>query len=271
MARPKTKVDLKTRSLVDLGLTENEAVLYALMLEREPTTVQELGIQSPLPRTLLYHVLNQLARRGLVATKKDGWRTVYVALDPENLYDLLAEKEKELQRQGEVIRGVIPQFKQSYLLAGNRPTVRTFEGVDGLEKALESTLISGTKEIFAFENLTERKSGFETHATYERRRAQRKVQKNVVFFENSQALKALIGKGYNDYTQYRGVQGGAVKPFTADVMLFSGKVLYMTSYGEHEPIVILIEDQALYEMQKNLFDTLWSTGTDRTLYYAEKQ
>jgi sugar-specific transcriptional regulator TrmB len=217
----------------------------------------------------LYHVLGQLEARGLVTTKKDAWRTSYVAEDPENLYDLLAHKEQVVARQTETLRALIPQLKQNYLLAGRRPSVRVFEGVDEFEKALDDVLVSGTKDIFAFEHMVEHKPGLESRAAHERRRVLRKVQKNVLFFENEKALDVLKGRTYNDYTIYRGTSGGVVKAFDTDVLLYNGKILYITGYGVHEPIAVLIEDASLYQMQKNLFDSLWNTSTDRTLFYAE--
>lgn len=271
MARPKPKGDLTARALEDLGLTENEAVLYSLMLTRPPSTVRELGTISPFPRTLLYHVLGQLETRGLVATKKETWRTVYIAEDPENLYDLLTRKEQETERQNEAIRTIIPRLKQHYLLAGKRPSVRVFEGVDEFEKALDDSLISGAKEILAFEHLADRKPGLESRAAYERRRVLRKVQMNVLFFENEKALKIVADRAYNDYTSYRGVSDRAIKPFDTDMLLYNGKILYITGYGVHEPVAILIEDAALYHMQKCLFESLWRGGKDRTLLYTESK
>ncbi|MEK7063396.1 MAG: helix-turn-helix domain-containing protein [Patescibacteria group bacterium] len=269
MARPKTKPDLQIRTLQDLGLSENEATLYALMLTRPPSTVRELGVQSPFPRTLLYHVLNQLTTRGLVSSKKDAWRTTYIAEDPENLYDLLSHKQQEVERQSEAIRAVIPQLKQNYLLAGQRPSVRMFEGVEEFDKALDDSLISGTKEIYAFEHMAGHKPALESRAAHERRRVLRKVQKKVLFFESLETLKLVAGRAYNDYTTYHGIPEGALVPFEIDVLLYNGKILYMTSYGKHEPIAILIEDKALYEMQKSLFDSLLRTSVDRTLYYTQ--
>ena len=63
---------------------------------------------------------------------------------------------------------------------------------------------------------------------------------------------------------------GSVAPFSADVTLYDGKLLYTSYYDEREPTAILVEDRALYEMQKNLFDTLWQQGKDRTLAFTEK-
>ena len=97
MAKQKSKKDTATRTLQELDLSENEAVLYAQMLSHPRGTVQELGTRAPFPRTMLYYVLKQLMQRGLVSAKKEKWRTVYIAEDPERLYDLLSHKEREFE------------------------------------------------------------------------------------------------------------------------------------------------------------------------------
>ncbi len=84
--------------LEKLGLGENEALLYSIMLRHPKSTVQELATRSPFPRTMLYYVLNQLIQEGLVSTSKDKWRTLYIAENPERLYELLARKEKEIAK-----------------------------------------------------------------------------------------------------------------------------------------------------------------------------
>src|SRR6185503_16684782 len=110
MAKQKPKRDIATRTLQELDMSENEAVLYAQMLNRPESTVQQLIARSPFPRTMLYYVLKQLQRRGLVSGKKLGWRTVYVAEDPERLHDLLDKKEREFERETGAVRELIPRL-----------------------------------------------------------------------------------------------------------------------------------------------------------------
>lgn len=270
MAKPKPKRDTATRTLQELDLGENEAVLYSQMLSYPRSTVQELGSRAPFPRTMLYYVLKQLIQRGLVSARKEGWRTVYLAEDPERLYDLLSDKEREFEREKGMIRELIPRLKNRYHLAGKRPNVRTFEGVEEYQKALEDIIISKPKEIFAYEALVGKKPALEIRDAHERKRITRKIQKKVLFFERGEAMQLLKDRRYDDFTQFRSIKEGSIAPFTVDLTLYDGKLLYTSYYDEYEPTAILVEDRALYEMQKNLFETLWKQGKDRTLAYTEK-
>jgi sugar-specific transcriptional regulator TrmB len=270
MAREKPKGNSIAKTLQELNLSENEAVLYTLMLSRPSSTAQELGTYTPFPRTMLYYVLKQLMQRGLVSAKKEKWRTVYIAEDPERLYGLLANKQQEFEREAGRVRELIPQLKNQYRLAGKRPTVRTFEGLEEYQKALEDIIVSQPKAMYSYETFVEKKPALEIRESHERRRIARKIQKNVLFFERENALRLIKALTYNDFTQFRSIKEGAVVSFDAELTLYDGKLLYTSYYDEHEPTAVLVEDRALYTMQKNLFDALWKQGKDRTLAFTEK-
>ena len=270
MSRDDARKEGATRVLQQLDLSENEAVLYSRMLNWPQSTVQELGTRTPFPRTMLYYVLKQLMRRGLVSARREKRRTVYIAEDPERLYDLLAEKERELARETSAVRELIPWLKHRYHLAGERPNVRTFEGMEEYPKALEDSIISHPREILAYETFGTKKPALQTRDEHDRRRIARKIQKKILFFEDVGALHFVKSRAYDDFTQFRSVQEGSVAPFGVDLLLYSGKLLYTSYYHEHEPTAVLIEDRVLYEMQKNLFDSLWKEARDRTLAFTER-
>ncbi|MEK7530337.1 MAG: helix-turn-helix domain-containing protein [Patescibacteria group bacterium] len=265
MARQKQKMDIMTTTLRGLDLGENEALLYGLMLGHPQSTVAELGTRAPYPRTMLYYVLKLLMQRGLVSAKKDAWRTVYVAEDPEHLYDLVSKKEREFERDMRGIRELIPRLKNQYRLAGIRTSVRAFEGAGEYAKALADIIVSKPKEIYSYEVLTGKKPAVETRHAHDARRITHKIKKNILFFNHPDALRSIRDRRYDDYTQFRALQEKLVVPFSVDLTLYEGKLLYTTHYDAHEPTATLIEDHALYEMQKNIFDTLWKTGKDYTL------
>ena len=92
----------------------------------------------------------------------------------------------------------------------------------------------------------------------------KKIQKNVLFFENKESAQYLSKRKYDDFTKFRNTEERTVKHFNVDLMLYDGKILY-TSYDEREPTAILIEDKALYTMQQNLFLSIWPKAKDKAL------
>ena len=252
-----------------LGLSENESVLYQLMLQYSRSTVQELNLHSPFPRTLLYYVLKQLVRRGLVSEQKTKRRTIYTAENPQKLYELLTQKNRVVEREHALIRNLIPQLKHQYQLAGKRPVVRAFDGSLEYEKALEDCIVTSPKEIYSYERLGTVRPALETREIFDKKRIARKIPKKVLFFDTEAAMTELKKRKYDDFTQFRSFTS-AIGKFDTDMLLFGGKVLYTSSTDEREPSAILIEDNGLYEMQKSLFLVLWKEGRDRTLAFTEK-
>jgi len=269
MADAKSRPNGSMRILQELGLSGNEAILYTLMLEHPRSAVRELGVRTPFPRTLLYHVLNQLIRRGLVTAKKAKGRTVYLAESPDKLYEMLADKEREFARESASIRTLIPRLKRNYRLAGKRPVVRTFDGIEEYQKALDDIILTSPKEICSYEMLGGKRPALEAREEHERLRVARKIPKKVLFFDDDAATAELKKRRYDDFTQFRAARGSIAR-FGTDVILYDGKLLYTSTADGREPTVVLVEDQALYDMQKKLFDSLWKQGKDRTLAFTEK-
>lgn len=250
-------------TLRKLGLGENEAQLYFLMLRYPRSTVQELQVRSPFPRTMLYYVLNRLMQIELVSTIKEEWRTVYVAESPERLYDLLAQKEQEFIKDTQAVRELIPTLKEKYRLAGERPGVRLMEGIEGYKKALDDVLISKPTMMYAYADLAHKKPGVEIRETFEQKRAGKKISKRVLAFDSVAARDELKKYRYNDVTQFRFIRH-KLAAFAVDMQLYDDKILY-TTYVEREPVAMLIEDKMLFDMQKKMFDLVWAQAEDATL------
>lgn len=257
-------VNHTVETLQKLGLAENEALLYSLMVKYPRSTVQQLQTRTPFPRTMLYHVLDQLIKKNLVSTTKDSWRTTYIAENPARLYDILAQRQQEFHEQTQTVRELIPELKQAYLLAGSRPDVRVLDGIKGYGKALEDILATRPSTVYRYRpETTQKRSGIETREAFEGKRIRKKIVAHELLFDSRSARTELSTRAYDDYTQFR-VITAQLQPFQADLTLYSGKLLYIT-YSNSEPTATIIEDKNLFTMQQQLFALLWATGKDITI------
>ena len=210
---------------------------------------------------MLYYVLNKLIEQGLVSSAKSAAKTTYAAESPDRLYDLLAKREEEFAAQAKTLRELVPTLKQKHRLAGKRPDVRIFEGMDAYKKALEEILISKPVEILAFGDPDLRQvPGLEARETFEGCRRAKKILKKVILPASPKTRKMLSVRPYDDFTQFRFTDDDPA----VDLLLFDGKLLY-TTYADREPMAILIEDEALCTMQKQFFHERWERSDDATL------
>ena len=108
------------RALLAMGLDEKEARLYALLVERGPSTVGALAPAAGLSRTKAYGVLDGMVVQGLATMAADRPRT-YAAADPDRL---VRRRSHDLGTAARVIRsrlvplfgGRVPEADQSSLL-----------------------------------------------------------------------------------------------------------------------------------------------------------
>ncbi|MBU4331896.1 helix-turn-helix domain-containing protein [Patescibacteria group bacterium] len=82
-------------TLKNLGLNQNEAEIYEILLELGPSTLQVLkGKKTDLSRGNIYNTFYSLRNKGLVVELKHKKKTIFQAETPDKLMDLLVRKEE---------------------------------------------------------------------------------------------------------------------------------------------------------------------------------
>jgi sugar-specific transcriptional regulator TrmB len=71
--------------LKGLGLTEYEGKAYLTLLKESPSTAYELGRNSGIPTSKIYHVLEKLSGKGIVSVVDDGKIKRYIPMNPDDL------------------------------------------------------------------------------------------------------------------------------------------------------------------------------------------
>lgn len=249
------------KALEHLGLGENEAILYNVLLKHGESTVQELQKFSPFPRTMIYYVLSNLMQRDLVSFIKKTRRTVYIAEDPEKLYDLLHEKEKEFEKNKILLQESIPELKNQFRLSQHRPGVRVFEGIEGYRESLEDCLHSRAERVYSYVHISDKKKpGVEVREEMRLQRSAWGIEEHILLFDTPQA-REFVQKNKPIQTIHCRLISQKLEAFDTDVSLYKNKMMY-TSYDGREPVILLTEDKHLFEMQKNIFTLLWKMGTE---------
>lgn len=134
--------------LARIGLSRDETWTYLALLEGGPQGAADLLKRDiPMKRGLLYKVLDRLIERGLVTEQKRKTPTQFVAQPPDMLVALMEDREVEIRHTRETLAAALPSLKAKYNLSTERPTIRFFEGVEGLRKMYEDKLESSAKEL----------------------------------------------------------------------------------------------------------------------------
>ena len=132
--------------LESLGLSEKEVAVYLAALELGHATVSHIARRTGVNRTTAYAVLDSLSAKGLVSVSGKEPKEEYVAESPEKLVtflkDKLAETEErkgKIQNKIKATEELLPRLKALHKV-GDRPSVRFFDGKDGLKFVFDDTL-----------------------------------------------------------------------------------------------------------------------------------
>jgi predicted transcriptional regulator len=133
---------METNKLISLGLTEAESLIYYSVLKLGNCTVKKIAKECGFHRTNIYDVLEQLKEKGLITFFKEGKTTMYGASDPNNLYELLREKEESLNT-------IFPGLKELYEKTSDEIQVEVYKGVEGMKSAWRDMIKEG-KPLYGF-------------------------------------------------------------------------------------------------------------------------
>ena len=243
---------------MELGLGQNEAILYEILLKNPDATIPLLTKTSQFTRTMLYYILGHLSNLELVNTKKIGKKTVYTVAPPEKLEEFLADQEKELSRQKNTLKRVMGDLGSIYRLAHNKHGVRFFEGIDGIRKALKDCL-SAKETVYTFsdsESLD--KYAREVNEEHIKDRIKFNIKKYILVIDSpfTRSREYKRKKENEGLTQVKFLPK-SIPPFHTSVQIYDNKVTFLT-LREKNIIGFILTDPDIYLFQKNLFELLWN-------------
>jgi HTH-type transcriptional regulator, sugar sensing transcriptional regulator len=114
------------QNLINLGLSENEAMLYLSGLNLGQTTILDLSKNSGLKRSTIYGVIETLKQKNLCYEIMDGWKKSFAMREPSQLATILDQKKLELQK-------ILPEFEAIVNLGQSNSGVEFHKGLSGIK------------------------------------------------------------------------------------------------------------------------------------------
>lgn len=125
--------------LATIGLTDTETAIYQAGLGFPSISVQELGRQTRIKRPTIYHALETLGQKGLVAKRGTAARLQFVMSPPERLRHLVDQKIASLEKQKAALDAVLPLLAKRGVPA-DRVAASQFDGIEGVKAVVEEAL-----------------------------------------------------------------------------------------------------------------------------------
>ncbi len=236
---------MKEEILGEIGFSKNEAKVYLALVEIGSATTGEIAKKSGVHRTNVYDALEGLTRKGAVAYFLKNNIKYHEAVSPDNLMNLLKEKEWALQ-------SIMPQLKLTHQFVNIKTDAYVYEGTKPIKNILNSFL-QKKKQIMVFGVPKEAPKTFRPFLKlYHKRKAVLKIpMRHIYNYEGKERVKALNKMPYNE-AKY--LPQGFETPSSTHVC---GDEVVMIIWGE--PILtIQIRNQEMANSYKNYFELLWN-------------
>lgn len=239
---------MKTTSvLTNSGLTARQAKVYLACLESGVCSIQELSKKLQIARSSCEATLEQLQKKGFISSYKHKTVRRYSPEDPRNLVRVAEEKARSFRES-------LPQLLGSFLKNKTIPTVRMYEGKDGMNIVLEEILTEADM-LYGFGSVDDLYQTLgDTFPSFTKRRIQKKIPVKIVLKDTPKArIRQKLGP--QELREVRLIRD--VGDFTNLFFMWKSKIA-LFSFGT-ETIVVLLESRDLAIGQKAMFDFIWKT------------
>ncbi len=245
-----------TERLIRLGLSEKEASVYLAMLELGPTGVGEISDKAQVNRSTTYLTIEGLKKRGLISSVDDGKRIIFSPESPSRLEAILHQEREDVERKHGSLVEAMPYFMGLFNSIQGKPSVRYFEGDDGIMAARE-ILMHTDGEYRSFTAVDEGTLQMANIGADQRLRMSRRVKGKLLF-----SVKPGCQPPSCDLRSWQ------VKEIPFDRAPFTGEINIVGSVVTafvvtSQPIAFVVENPEMAGLFRALFDAAWLQGMEK--------
>ena len=242
-------------SLKKLGLTSDQAKIYETLVGATILRARLVALQSGVSRELCYVVLGQLEDLGLVEKSSQGKISLFRALHPRNIKKILEDKQEKVLTAEQSYQEIITKMVSDFNISHQRPFIRFYEGLEGLEKTYGHILrhaktVRVMRSLYDYEN-----QDIRLMVTEQIKKQSQKGIKSYVLTPHLDHMKS--GKlTYNpEKNVVRKLVPKEVLSLPAQILIYNNTVS-ITSM-KSEIITTIIENEDIAKTFLTLFNYMW--------------
>ncbi len=241
---------MKISDLEQFGLSEKEAMVYLAALELGSDTVQQISKKAKLKRPTTYVIINSLIEKGLISSYYEGKKQYFVAENPERLSKFLESQKRKLEEKKQDLEKLLPELKSFFNRAKEKPTVRFYEGKEGLLTMSEELLESKEKEalmIYSYD-LVQKVFKESERDPARQKRKEKDIKVKSIYTSKEKRLPDT------EYSIRKKIPANKF-PITCDIAIFGNKVRIASLKDKLSGIII--KDKNIAETLRSLFSLAW--------------
>lgn len=240
--------------LLDAGLSDKEAKVYLVLLEKGTLSAPEIVKASGLKKGITYTILHKLALEELVVQFERDKKLHYQPSDPTKLKAMVERRKKAMDEVAKRIDSSLPALTSSYKLAVGKPTIQYYEGEEGIKAVFEN--IYGKKEkdpnVYGCVDLEKANTVFPSYII--NKLIPKRIRNKIVahtFIANSPLAQEIANKDAQELRQSV-LLDKTIYPLPAEIDVYEDKVA-MLSFERNQFIGILITNQAFADSLRSIF------------------
>lgn len=241
-------IQIITKTLTDLGFSDNEVQVYLATLSLGETTVLQIARVTDIKRTTVYHTLEILKQKGLVAVQTRGFKNLIVPEDPERLQEFIESRTKTFQ-------SILPDLVSVFRTKNKKGSIREYVGLQAIKKIYEDLLkelkphddycvLSNQQEWYSLDK--------EFFQKFIEKRSQYSINIRLLLIDSPTARKAQkFQKNYNQTVK--------ILPKSTNLSINLVVTPYRVIIHKlNQPIsALVITDPAIIQMHKESFEIMW--------------
>lgn len=242
------------KQLLNFGLSEKEIKIYLALLELETASVSAVARHSGVNRSSAYVVLERLMEKGLAGISGGKVIRHYIAASPETLLHSAKVSAKKQEEAKTGIESILPELKALHKGNRHRPTVKIFEGEEGLREVYLDLFTSKAKEIRTFANpLNIFKKVPDFSEWFDKKRGKEKIKMLVINPGTKEVLELYKINPPKPPVEALLIPEEKFK-FSSDLGIYGDKITLISTIDD---FAITIESKEFADILKNSFDLAW--------------
>ncbi len=228
-------------SLVDFGLTPNEAKIYLALIDLGPSLAGKISRKTGIHRRNVYDSIERLIQKGLIGYIKVNNHNLFQASNPNKFLDIIKEREN-------LIFPIVSELTSKYNMTLDKEETNFFKGKDGLRSVLEDQL--NYREILILGANPKAGEVMQFYFNwYNKTRMKKRIHLKIITHERwFQRLKL---------SEVRYFSQKYANPLAINIY---GDKVAIILWSKSSPIAIVIKSKEIANGYKNYFELMWKSS-----------
>ena len=236
--------------LKEIGLSDDEAVVYLSTLSLGITSVLKIARATNIKRTTIYGIVDSLKEKGLMRVELKGLKQFYAAENPERLEIMLERRKDEFSK-------MLPEFQALYGLEGGESVIKYYTGITAMQKIYWDSL-SEVRPHGEYLVIANQDKWYATDPKFSMAYIEERAKKPIVIRELFQDTPLAhehkkIERNFNSKIKILPPSN----PFNIDTLLLPEKMIMFELTPPY--ITVVIENKSLIALHKELFEIIWKS------------